>query len=208
MPKAGVALRFDGSLFAKASFPGLSGATTHTITFWARVPEDAQLSDAYSMVTWGLQSKKLGSRHVGINWNNRPEEGPLGALRTDFRGGRAIGTTPLRDGRWHHIAVVFAPGGDHAPVQVRQYVDGRLESSTITPDAMRGEARASNRKAMTDLTDVLWLGCRLGVDGQRNARFRGELDELFVADRALEPNEIVGLMRNNQLPAAALAQAR
>lgn len=202
------ALRFDGRLFAKAAFPGLSGATTHTISFWVKVPEDAQLSDAYSMVTWGLQSRKLGSRHVGINWNNRPEEGPLGALRTDFRGGRAIGTTPLRDGRWHHIAVVFAPGADDAPVQVRQYVDGRLESSTITADAMHGEARASNRKAMTDLTDVLWLGCRLGIDGQRNARFRGDLDELFVADRALEPNEIVGLMRDNRLPVAALAQVR
>ena len=202
------ALGFDGNLFAKASFPGLSGATTHTIAFWAKVPEDAQLSDAYSMVTWGLNSKKLGSRHVGINWNNRPEEGPLGALRTDFRGGRAVGTVSLRDGRWHHIAVVFAPGADDAPVQVRQYIDGRLESSTITPDAMHGEARASNRKAMTELTDVLWLGCRLGVDGQKNARFRGAMDELFVADRALEPNEIVGLMKDNQLPVAALALAR
>ena len=201
------ALRFDGNLFAKASFPGLSGATTHTIAFWAKVPEDAQLSDAYSMVTWGLNSKKLGSRHVGINWNNRPEEGPLGALRTDFRGGRAVGTVSLRDGRWHHLAVVFALGADDAPVQVRQYVDGRLESSTITPDAMHGEARVSNSKAMTELTDVLWLGCRLGVDGQRNARFRGEMDELFVADRALEPNEIVGLMKDNRLPVTELALA-
>ena len=202
------ALRFDGMLFAKAQFPGLSGATPHSIAFWARVPEDAQLSDAYSMVTWGLNSKKLGSRHVGINWNNRPEEGPLGALRTDFRGGRAIGTTSLRDGRWHHLTVVFAPGADDAPVQVRQYVDGRLESSTITADTMHGEARTSNREAMAALTDVLWLGCRLGVDGQKKARFRGELDELFVADRALEPNEIVGLMRDNGLPMAALALAR
>ena len=201
------ALRFNGNLFAKASFIGLSGATTHTIAFWVKVPEDAQLSDAYSMVTWGLNSKKLGSRHVGINWNNRPEEGPLGALRTDFRGGRAIGTTPLRDGQWHHITVVFAPGGDDTPVQVRQYVDGRLESSAITPDAMHGEARASNPEAMAALTDMLWLGCRLGVDGQKKARFRGEMDELFVADRALEPNEIVGLMKDNRLPISAVAVA-
>ena len=70
---------------------------------------------------------------------------------------------------------------------------------------MHGEARTSNREAMAALTDVLWLGCRLGVDGQKKARFRGELDELFVADRALEPNEIVGLMQDNRLPVSVLA---
>ena len=37
---------------------------------------------------------------------------------------------------------------------------------------------------LSALTDVLWLGCRLGTDGQKKGRFRGELDELFVADRA------------------------
>ena len=160
------------------------------------------------MVTWGLQSKKLGSRHVGINWNKNPAEGPLGALRTDFRGGHAIGTTSLRDSRWHHITIVFAPGDGAAPVQVHQYVDGRLESSAVTSDAMHAAASTSDRKAMTDLTDVLWLGCRLSVVGQTSGRFRGEIDELFVADRSLEPNEIVALMKDNRLPSSALALAR
>jgi hypothetical protein len=201
------ALRFDGRLFAKASFPGLSGSTTHTIAFWVKVPEDAQLSDAFSMVTWGLNSRKLGTRHVGINWNKNPADGPLGALRTDFRGGHAIGTTALRDGRWHHITVVFAPGGDAAPVQVRQYVDGRLESSAVTLDPMHAAASADNPEAMADLTDVLWLGCRLGIRGLANGRFRGEMDELFVADRALAPQEIVALMNDNRLPVSGLVLA-
>lgn len=204
--RRGQALAFDGRLFAKASFPGLSGTITHTIVFWVKVPEDAQLSDAYSMVTWGLNSKKLGNRHVGINWNNRPGEGTLFALRTDFRGGHAIGTTSLRDGHWHHIAVVFAPGGDDNPVQVRQYVDGRLESSSVTSDAMHAAASSADREAMAALTDVLWLGCRLGTNGQRKERFRGEIDELFVTDRGLEPREIVSLMNDNGLPDATLAK--
>ncbi len=199
------ALRFDGQVFARAALPGLSGPATHTIAFWVKIPEEAQLSDAYSMVTWGLQSKKLGNRHVGINWNKDPAQGPLGALRTDFRGGWAMGTTSLRDGHWHHVTVVFAPASDVAPVQVRQYVDGRLESSTITPDTMHATARAADREAMAALTDVLWLGCRLGIDGLRKGRFRGEIDELFIADRGLEPTEIVSLMTDNRLPASALA---
>ena len=202
----GRALRFDGRLYARASVPGISSSAAHTISFWVRVPEDAPLSDAYSIVTWTTRSRKLGNRHAGINWNRDRTEGPLGALRTDFGGGHAIGTTSLRDGRWHHVAVCFAPGTDEqdTPVQVRQYVDGRLESSTVMPGRTRGPAVAENAA----LTDIVWLGRRLGPGGPRADRFRGDLDELFIIDRGLEPQEIVSLMNDNRLPSAVLAVAR
>lgn len=197
------ALRFDGQIYGQAEFPGLSGNTPHTIAFWVRVPEEAPLSDAYSMVTWFTKNKKLGNRHVGINWNRDRNDGPIGALRTDFGGGQAVGQTTLRDGRWHHIAVCFTPGDEDptVPVQVKQYVDGRLESSTIIPGKKRGPAMAEN----TALADLVWLGCRIGPTGLRPERFRGELDELFIADRGLEPQEIVSLMNENRLPHATLA---
>ena len=204
--RRGGALRFDGRLYARAGVPGISSSTPHTISFWVRVPEDAPLSDAYSIVTWATRSRKLGNRHAGINWNRDRTEGPLGALRTDFGGGHAIGTTSLRDGRWHHVAVCFAPGTDEqdTPVQVRQYVDGRLESSTVMPGRTRGPAVAENDA----LTDIVWLGRRLGPGGPRADRFRGDLDELFIIDRGLEPQEIVSLMNDNRLPTALLAAAR
>jgi hypothetical protein len=47
--------------------------------------------------------------------------------------------------------------------------------------------------------DGLWLGCRVGINSVRSERFFGEMDELFIADRALEPQEIVCLMEHNQL---------
>ncbi len=204
--RRGGALHFDGRLYARADVPGISGSTPHTISFWVRVPEDAPLSDAYSMVTWTTRSRKLGNRHAGINWNRDRTEGPLGALRTDFGGGHAIGTTSLRDGRWHHVAVCFAPGTDNqdTPVQVRQYVDGRLESSTVMSGRTRGPAVAENAA----LTDIVWLGRRLGPGGPRADRFRGDLDELFIVDRGLEPQEIVSLMNDNRLPSGVLAAAR
>ncbi len=200
----GKALAFDGHLVARAPFPGLSGTTPHTVAFWVQVPVDAQLSDAMAMVAWGTSLKKLSARPVHINWNRSPNEGPLGALRTDFGGGSAMGMTSLRDGRWHHVAVVFVPGADDTlPPQVRQYIDGRLESSTIVPGKVRGPAVSENSL----VTDTLWLGCRLGPSGPRLDRFRGQLDELFIADRALEPNEIVNLMKENRpLPADAVAR--
>ena len=45
----------------------------------------------------------------------------------------------------------------------------------------------------------------MGSNGQKVDRFRGEMDELCVADRALEPREIVELMKNNQPPPAQVA---
>jgi hypothetical protein len=190
------ALRLDGSLQARTSFPGLSGLTPHTVSFWVRVPVDAPLSDAYAMVAWRAGNAKLAYRPVHISWNRNPNEGALGALRTDFSGGHALGSTSLRDGRWHHVAVVFTPGEDPAvPVQVKQYVDGRLESSTIVPGRIRAPAGAANPA----LDDLVWLGCRLGNTGPRHERFRGEIDELYIADRALAPQEIVQVMSDNRV---------
>jgi hypothetical protein len=58
------------------------------------------------------------------------------------------------------------------------------------------------------LADIVWLGCRVGAGGPRVQRFRGDLDELFIADRGLEPQEIVSLMNDNRLPTATLAAQR
>ena len=194
------ALHFDGQLFARANFPHISGSSPRTVAFWVKVPEAAN-ADAW-MVSWGTNMKKLSSRPVQISWNRRPGEGAFGALRTDFGGGYAIGAHDLRDGRWHHVAVYFAAGDDSAtPVQVKQYIDGRLESSTIT--LTPGKTGTSPLTGDAAQLDVVWLGCRL--TGKQPERFRGELDELFIADGGLEPQEIVSLMNDNRLPAASLA---
>lgn len=203
------ALKFDGLLFAKAALPGLSGNSSRTVAFWVKVPADALLSDAYAMVAWRADSKKLGSRPVHICWNRNPGEGTLGVLRTDYGGGYALGATPLRDGRWHQITVVFVPGeAADIPVQVKQYVDGRLEGEGHpSPRGSRGGAVAPSAEDITSVNDTIWLGCRLGGKGPRKERFRGEMDELFIADRALEPREIVQLMRDNQPPPAEVVTA-
>lgn len=191
----GGALRLNGQTEARADFPGISSSRPRTIAFWVRVPENAPWLDAYSIVAWATHLPKIGARPVQISWNRRSGEGAIGALRTDFGGGYAMGTTSLLDGRWHHVAVYFAAGDDPSvPVQVTQYVDGRLESGTIVQTKMstqpgRGDAA---------ITDVVWLGCRLTSQARRQ-HFRGEIDELLIADRGLEPNEIVSLMKHNRL---------
>ena len=198
------ALRFDGQTYAKARLMGISSSMPRTVAFWVKVPVEAQPLDTW-MVAWGTKLRKLGYRPVHISWNRRPGDGALGALRTDFGGGHAIGTMSLRDGKWHHIAVYFAVGENpDSPVQVKQYVDGRLESSTIVP----GLVRAPAGKGDATIADTVWLGYRLTGRKQEGRRFRGEIDELFIADRALQPSEIVSLMKDNRLPVTGLAIAR
>lgn len=192
-------IHFDGQLYAKGLFPGISGPGTKTLAFWVRVPVDAQLSDSFAMVGWNSTLKKLNYRPVHIGWNRSPNEGTLGALRTDFGGGSAIGTTSLKDGRWHHVAVVFAAGQDDtAAVQVKQYLDGHLESDAIAPGTVR--APHGDPKQIESQKDVLWMGCRIGLTQPRRDRFRGDIADMFVADRGLEPQEIVSIMTAKRLP--------
>ncbi len=188
-------LVFDGRTAAHTKFPGISGNFPRTIAFWVKVPENAPLSSAYSMVAWRGDSEKLASRPVHISWNRNPNEGPLGTVRTDFSGGHAMGITPLRDNKWHFVTVIFMPGEDpNVPVQVKQYVDGRLESNTVTPGAKRSIGGHAPPASATSLKDQLWLGCRLGASSPKAERFLGGIDELLIVDRGLEPAEIVQLM--------------
>lgn len=189
------ALRFDGQLAATASFPGLSRHSAHTIAFWVKVPADAPLSESGAMVAWPFADN--AARATRICWNRNPAQGPLGALRVESDRGLVVGTRPLRDGQWHHIAVVFVPPPNRAtaPLQVKPYVDGRLESLS----ARRSAKRRNKVVEQSEPEDLLVLGRSAAKSHSATERFRGALDELFIADRALSPMEIQRLIHENRL---------
>jgi hypothetical protein len=194
-------LYFDGRHRAVASFPGLSANGARTVAFWVKTPSDTQLSEAYAMAAWLPSNDRLRFRPVHICWNRNPSEGGLGVLRVDYARGFALGTTPLRNGKWHHVAVVFVPGTEACtPLQVKLYLDGRFEGvGRPSPPGMRADSTKSPEDYTREVQDTLWLGCRLGSDGPRADRFRGSMDELFVVDRELVPSEIVQLMMENRI---------
>ena len=177
------ALRFDGTVSATAPFTGLSKRPARTAALWVKVGGEEPLAKAGAMLSWS---------GVEIGWNRNPDIGTPGALRT--RAGRAAfaGTTPLRDGRWHHVAVVLNPGRKPEMMRVRQYVDGRLENAPMRRLAWRMISREGNVAGAIQ-PDALTIGA--GLDG---TFFRGEMDELFIADRGLTPPEIRQLMHRNQ----------
>lgn len=189
------ALHLDGRHALSAPVPGISHPASRAVAFWVRVPEEAKLSDAHAIVAWQMRSKKFGNRPLQIGWNRNPNQGPIGALRTELGKIYAVGATSLRDGNWHHIAVAFAPiGSGDGPLQVTQYVDGRLEGSTAR--AIKTKRLAPDAGAV----DVVWLGRSPGKHNRDKGQFRGDLDELFITDRALSQPEIVTLMMQNALP--------
>ena len=100
----------------ETDFAGIGGSEARTIAFWVRVPVDAPERNAVSMVSWG--SFQDGGAAWQISWNWIKKDGPIGHLRTGMYHGQIIGTTDLRDGRWHHIAVVMYAGkGEGEPVR-------------------------------------------------------------------------------------------
>ena len=189
----GQGLGFNGRLSAKASIPGLTApGEARTIAFWTRVPADAPLTGGSgTMIGWGEKNHKRDGSRIAIGWNKRPDKGPVGALKTDLGQSICIGSSSLRDGRWHHIAIVLQPTPE-GRVQIKQYLDGRLEGTA--------SSSANNHAA----SDTLWLG-RSPNDRPKDALFTGTLDELFIVDRPLSPAEIVRLMRTNQPPETFVA---
>ena len=190
------ALNLDGKIFAKAPFPGIGKRTPRTVAFWINVPADAPLPDAGAMLAWPLGP---AGRGIEIGWNRNPLDGALGTLRTSAARVSLTGTTPLRDGRWHHLAVVFSPKqkADAAP-QIRQYVDGRLDGLALRRNGKRARGTlAEDAVPAGSAEEALWIGRGLG--GRESAEhFRGAMDELFVADRVLTPPEIRHLMTHNK----------
>src|SRR5262249_45859678 len=98
----------------------------HTLACWVRIPADASLGDDTAILTWPRRA------HMArLTWNRDPERGKIGALRTEQDSGVVVGGTNLRDGQWHHIAVLLLGGGKKAPgtTHVKQFVDGKLDGT-------------------------------------------------------------------------------
>ena len=194
----GRALHLDGTGFAIAPVPGLSGRSARMVAFWVRIPTDADLSDSGPVVSWPLT---VGDSRFSLGWNRDPAAGLLGALRARAARRTLIGATPLRDGRWHHLAVMLLPAlHNDAAYQLKTYVDGRLEApSTRLIARRRGAGALLNRSTGSapgpGEMDTLYVG-----GDPSGARFRGDLDELVLADRPLSPREIAALFRENRIP--------
>jgi ferric-dicitrate binding protein FerR (iron transport regulator) len=204
----GHGLSFNGrDDFVEGEFTGIGGTRARTVAFWVKVPRDFRTTEGYAIVNWGTMEQTGRAWQISIN--PMEKEGPLGRLRLGVNRGWVVGTTDLRDDRWHHCAVVMY--GGHRPdagTHILLYVDGELEPA--------GRKAVMEIRTATDTARAhnLWLGRNLNyeqlnwkVDG--GPFFRGCLDEFFVFDAALDQERIRFLMKHNRLPppSSPIAQA-
>ncbi|MEI6674973.1 MAG: LamG-like jellyroll fold domain-containing protein [Verrucomicrobiota bacterium] len=189
----GRALHFDGQgTFARADYTASSNAQTRTVVCWLRLQPDAASAGIIpnEVLAWG---SKHAPGKWQLAWNQGQGQGCVGAPRVEFGDGFVIGSTDLRDGRWHHLAVVCL-GGPKANVasHVRLYVDGRLEALTGR-HPRKIDAPASTARS-------LMLGRHPGRASDREAAtFEGDIDEVHIFDGALLPGQIERLMKHNSL---------
>lgn len=186
----GRALSFDGvDDFAESGFEGVSGQSPRTVSLWARIPADLTVVQSYAMVSWGNVHGQGSAWQISVN--PQEQEGPLGALRAGTGRAAVVGSTDLRDGRWHHLSVVMYGGAvPSTATHVLLYVDGRLESTT------RKSVRVINTEPPSDPHGV-WLGRNLSIQDPVPADalfFRGELDEVHIFSAALDQPAIRRVM--------------
>ena len=188
------ALRCDGTMQATAALPSGGQRRGRTVAFWVQAAAEEQLPEAGPMLAWLLGGKD--TRSVDLAWNRNPNHGPLGALRTRVGRGTFVGSTPVRDGRWHHVAVVFMPKQKpDGTQQIKHYIDGRLDILASKHGTKRQAGEVAETSAVRE--PALWIGQAVDGAGVKEDRFRGQFDELFIADRPLTPHEIRHLMTHN-----------
>ena len=196
----GGGLSFDGrGGFAESGFPGIGGQEPRTVSFWVKVPRDFSVDEGFGIVSWG----EFGQRNFGEVWqisiNPVEQEGPIGRLRVGAHGGQVVGVSDLRDGRWHHVAVVlYQASQPDIGKHVLLYLDGELE-----PISRRALQQVNTR------VEGAAHGVLLGRDIARSPGatssgnggfFRGGLDEVFLFAGALSRDEIRALRDRNEPP--------
>ena len=154
------------------------------------IPADASPAEASPVVAW---TSGDNTARTELGWNTAPSQGSFGALRLSTPHGYLVGSTPLRDGKWHHVAVILnhaARAPEH--VHVTFYLDGRLEGI-----ASKHLQKRSTKDVLLK-SGTLWAGKTSG-SASESSGFRGALDELVMTDRALAPEEVRLLMRENKI---------
>jgi len=188
----GRAAAFDGeNQFIATRFAGIGGKRARTVAFWVRVPSDATRKEATGMMGWGDPSVDGGAWQVSWNYY-KPHTGfggTFNSLRL-YAGGKSviIGETNLRDGQWHHVAIVLEANA--APTlerDVRLYVDGALERvSRVIPTAI--DTRTGFDASPVRIGWSLYGQTINDPNGRPS--FRGAIDELYIIDAALDRDQI------------------
>lgn len=181
------AMKFDGTGAPTISVTSVSERARYTVSLWARIPAGAALHES-TIVEFRNESGL--NEQLTVSWNADENLGEYGALRIDYQSGFVIGSSPINDGEWHHIAVNVVNGpGTRVATHLRQYVDGRLDEVSALRDASMMPTNPAEGP-------VLFTG----FEFDSTKPFRGSIDELMLMGPTLRPDQIYALYSSNNLP--------
>jgi hypothetical protein len=157
-------LSFDGvdDSVQISGYPGVTGDAGRTCTAWIKTTQASG-----EILSWGRETSTK-------KWIVRVNED--GQLRTEVMGGYIIGTTPINNGVWHHIAVVTEDGECPNIIDAKLYVDGRLENLSASND------QPINTDAYRDV--------QIGVFNPSLRYFKGQIDEVRIYRRPLNSRQL------------------
>jgi len=123
--KEGKAINFTHSSgFIKTNWQGIDADRPRTIVCWIKCPMKQPKG---AIIEWGIPLISSAKWRIGLNPEIQSEGGVKGALRTEFGNGNIIGSTDLRDGRWHQIISIYDGSGTGNANSIQLYVDGKKE---------------------------------------------------------------------------------
>lgn len=181
-----IALGGDGD-HVETDWPGLAGDLPRSVSFWTRVEAGARFTHMPAVANWGQPSGAIGKWKVLIA--QEAASGPavarisLGLIAYD-------GSTPLNDGKWHHVVAVFSSGSANAELPgFAIYVDGKPEALTRRQFApLPRDVTADQPDTETHPGRARPLLIGLSID-PRPGSFPGLIDELRIHAGALDPDE-------------------
>ena len=165
--RAGNALAFDGAddFVTVNGNTGILGTNPRTVSAWIKTTGTGQ----HPVIAWGPNA-------AGQKWTFLVQGGNI---RLEVTGGFVQGSTIINNGAWHHVAATWANDGTPDVLDVKLYVDGRLESSFTTT-------------APEPISTTASLDVRIGSDVQ-DRRFVGTIDDARIHTSALSSTEVAAM---------------
>lgn len=161
-----------GTGYLSTNWSGIDADRPRTITGWIKCPPHKPHNDA-AITEWGVTRPYAVSSKWRVTIN--PGSGASGALRTEFGQGFIVGTSDLRDGKWHHFASVYDGSGYGNEDSIQLYIDGSLEAVS----------RCQPNTIYTVLDSEKSTPCRIG----RN--FTGSIGNISIYNGVLPAREIL-----------------
>lgn len=179
------ALLLNRKYWLQTAYTGVSGSLPRTVSLWIKVLPGQTFKSAAAILAWGH------GKNSQKKWQIMLDGSAQGTLRVSLGDGHISGSTDLQDGRWHHICAVYL-GGKDADVRthLRLYVDGKLEPIQ----------RARLQSVNTGNEQPMVIGQNLTHFDKKEHIFKGLIDELYIFEEALHPNQINLLFQHNSLP--------